>query len=106
MKNIKEIVKEPLSAYTGSERTYALVAQQIEKKYGKKELEFYDPFRNCLTSARWLSLGYRVKPGEKALVSNTVIEEEKKDENGKSTKKRIPRKVFLFYYKQVEKITA
>lgn len=100
MKNVKEI----LSTYTGSEKTYALVAQQIEKKYGKKEVENYDPYRNTLTFSRWLSLGYRVKPGEKALVSNTVVEE--KDEDGQPTKKRIPRKVFLFYYKQVEKVTA
>lgn len=104
MKNIKEAISEPLSAYTGSEKTYAIVADQIEKKYGKKELEFYDPYRNTLTFSRWLSLGYRVKPGEKALVSNTVIEE--KDKDGQPTKKRISRKVFLFYYKQVEKITA
>ena len=100
MKNIKEV----LSTYTGSEKTYALVAQQIEKKYGKEEVENYDAYRNCLTFARWLSLGYRVKPGEKALISNTVVEE--KDADGNSTKKSIPRKVFLFYYKQVEKVTA
>lgn len=103
MKNIKEIVKEPLSAYTGSPKTYDMVAQQIEKKYGKKEVENYDPYRNTLTFARWLSLGYRVKAGEKALVSTTVVTE--KDENGKPTK-RIPRKVFLFYEKQVEKINV
>lgn len=103
MKNIKEVLSEPLSNYSGSEKTYALVAEQIEKKWGKKEVENYDPYRNTLTFARWLSLGYRVKPGEKALVSNTVVEE--KDEDGQP-KKRIPRKVFLFYYKQVEKITA
>lgn len=104
MKNIKEVISEPLSAYTGSEKTYALVAQQIEKKWGKKEVANYDPYRNTLTFARWLSLGYRVKPGEKALVSNTVVEE--KDESGQPTKKRIPRKVFLFYEKQVEKING
>lgn len=104
MKNIKEVLFEPLSNYSGSEKTYALVAEQIEKKWGKKEVENYDPYRNTLTFARWLSLGYRVKPGEKALVSNTVVEE--KDEDGNLTKKRFPRKVFLFYYKQVEKVTA
>lgn len=100
MKNVKEV----LSTYTGSEKTFALVAGQIEKKWGKKEAENYDPYRNTLTFARWLSLGYRVKPGEKALISNTVVEE--KDEDGNPTKKRIPRKVYLFYYKQVEKVTS
>jgi len=97
-------VKEILSTYTGSERTYAIVAEQIERKWGKAEVENYDPYRNTLTFARWLSLGYRVKPGEKALISNTIVEE--KDEDGQPTKKRIPRKVFLFYYKQVEKVSA
>lgn len=101
MKHIKEAVKESLSAYTGSEKTYQIVADQIEKKYGKKELENYDPYRNTLTFARWLSLGYRVKKGEKAIVSSTVIEE--KDPSGKVVK-RVPRKVFLFYERQVEKI--
>lgn len=98
MKNIKEV----LSTYTGSEKTYAIVAEQIEKKWGKKELENYDPYRNCLTFSRWLTLGYRPKAGEKALISNTVVEE--KDEDGNPTKKRIPRKVHLFYIKQVQKI--
>lgn len=98
MKNVKEV----LSTYTGSEKNYALVAGQIEKRWGKKEVENYDPYRNCLVFAKWLALGYRVKPGEKALVSNTVVEE--KDEDGQPTKKRIPRKVFLFYEKQVEKM--
>ena len=103
MKNIKQAVAEPLSAYTGSPKTYDLVAQQIEKRWGRKEKELYDPYQNTLTFARWLSLGYRVKAGEKALVSTTVITE--KDEHGKPVKK-VPRKVFLFYYKQVEKISA
>lgn len=80
-----------------------MVAEQIEARWGKKEVSNYDPYTNTLTFTRWLSLGYRVKKGEKALVSTTVITE--KDESGKPIK-RIPRKVFLFYCKQVEKINV
>lgn len=97
MKNIKEA----LSTYTGSTKTYDVVAEQIRKRWGDREVKNYDPYTNALTFSRWMSLGYKVIPGEKALVSTTFIKED--DEDGKASK-RIPHKVFLFYYKQVEKV--
>lgn len=104
MKNIKEALKEsPVSAYTGSEKTFDLVSKQIKERWGETELKNYDPFHNMRTFRSWLSLGFRVRKGEKALKSISFSEE--KDVNG-NVIKRIPRAVFLFYYRQVEKIDA
>lgn len=101
MKTVQEVVNGPaISPYTGSESTYALVAKQIGARWGQDEVRKYDPYTNTLTFTRWLSLGYRVNKGEKALRSITFIEV--KDRHGKIIKK-YPRSVFLFYYKQVSK---
>jgi hypothetical protein len=105
MQSIQDIISgPPVSNYTGSEATRNMVAEQIKAKWGSSELKNYDPYKNtALTFAKWVSLGYRVKKGEKALRSITFLEV--KDANGNITK-RIKHKVFLFYYKQVEKIKA
>lgn len=102
MKNIQQVLKEsPASSYTGSSQTFDMVSNQIKARWGETELKNYDPFHNTRTFRSWLSLGFRVKKGEKALRSITFVEE--KDEQGNIIK-RIPRAVFLFYYKQVELI--
>lgn len=90
-----------ISGYTGSTTTYDMVAAEIEKRWGEDEVENYDAERNCLTFTKWLSLGYRVKKGQRAIRSITFIE--KKDTEGKVIKK-YRRVVCLFYYKQVEKL--
>ncbi len=90
----------PISGYTGSETTYDLVASEIKSRWGDDEVEKYDPHHNTLTFAKWLSLGYVVRKGERAIRSVTFVEV--KDNNGNIVK-RIKRNVFLFYYKQVEK---
>ncbi len=89
-----------ISGYTGSETTRDMVAAEIERRWGEDEVENYDPERSCLTFAKWLSLGFCVKKGEKSIRSITFIEQ--KDDKGKVIKK-IPRHVFLFYYLQVER---
>ena len=102
MKSIERIMNGPaISAYTGSETTYDMVAGEIRKRWGEGEVEKYDPYTNMLTFATWASLGFRVKKKEKAIRSITFIE--KKDENG-NVIARIKRTVCLFYYKQVEKV--
>jgi hypothetical protein len=104
MKTIQEAIDVPVvSPYTGSAMTYNMIVAQIKERYGDKEAKTYNPYTNALTFAKWVSLGYRIKPNEKALRSITFVEV--KDANGNITK-RIKHKVFLFYYKQVEKIKA
>jgi len=100
MKSIQEALKEsPVSPYTGSEQTFDLVSKQIVDRWGESELKNYDPFHNARTFRSWLSLGFRVRKGEKALKSISFVET--KDADGKVVKK-ICRPVFLFYYRQVE----
>ena len=99
MNSIHQVIHNPaVSAYTGSVATRANVLSQIEERFGKKAAKDYDPFTNCLTFAKWSSMGYRVKPGQKALKSITFVEV--KDEKGE-VKKKIPRTVYLFYHLQV-----
>lgn len=98
MKNIKEVMTDNISGYTGSKKTYDMVAKQIKERWGEKELENYDP-EQCLTFSKWLSIGFRVRKHERALKSITYIPI--KDADGKVIKK-IQRPVFLFYRKQVQ----
>ena len=51
-----------------------MIEQQIEARWGKSEVKNYDPFHSARTFNSWVKLGFRVKKGEKALRSVTVIE--------------------------------
>ncbi|HBV01728.1 MAG TPA: hypothetical protein DEF00_05120 [Candidatus Taylorbacteria bacterium] len=99
MNSISQVINDAsVSAYTGSPTTRESVRAQIVERFGKKAAMEYDPYTNCFTFAKWSSMGYRIKPGEKALRSVTYIE--MKDEKGEVIKK-IPRTVYLFYFLQV-----
>jgi hypothetical protein len=101
MQSIKEIMAGPaISGFTGSETTRDMVAAEIERRWGKNELKKYDAERNCLTFRKWLSLGYIVMKGQRAIRSVTYVKKEDAEGN---VLKTIPRSVFLFYYLQVEK---
>lgn len=92
--------QEVLSNYSGSQKTYENVANQIRERWGEKEVKNYDPYTNCLTFRQWSSLGYKVKKGEVSIKSITLTEE--KNATGEVIKKH-PRIVHLFYRKQVSK---
>lgn len=92
-----------LSNYKGSEVTRKKVEEQIRERFGEEAASAYDPLRNCLTFNLWIKAGYRVKKGEKAIHSVTIIE--KKDEQGKVVRK-YAKKVCLFFKSQVEPIDA
>ncbi|MDO8496240.1 MAG: hypothetical protein Q7S43_02185 [bacterium] len=100
LKSLKEIMSGPaISGYTGSKTTRDMVASEIERRWGKKEVEKYNADTNCLTFIKWASLGHRIIPGQKAIRSFIVVE--KKDKDGRIIK-RFKHTIFLFYYKQVE----
>ena len=101
MNSVKEVINFPLSSYKGSEVTREMVKEEIERRYGAEEIASYDPYKNARTFSSWLSLGFRVKNGEKAIKSFSIIEV--KDAEGLVTKK-IRRMVNLFYVKQVEPV--
>lgn len=103
MKSIKDILEESsiVSNYQGSEKTKKMVEEQIIKLYGSQELKNYNPYKNALTFASWIKLGYRPKKGSKALKSITLVE--RKDAQGNIISK-YPRTINLFYYRSVEPI--
>lgn len=99
MKNIKEIINTPVSEYTGSEVTRSIVEEQIRAKYGATELKNLDCYHNLRTFQSWSKLGWKIRPGEKAIRSITYVE--KRDPAG-NVIKRYKRPVFLFYYRQLQ----
>ncbi|MDO8571659.1 MAG: hypothetical protein Q7R79_03185 [bacterium] len=98
MKSINEVLEASPTNYRNSPHTFALVGDQIEKRFGLKARKEYDARTNCRTFASWSHLGYRVKAKERALQSITYVE--KKDEAGNIIEK-YPRKISLFYISQV-----
>ena len=99
MQNIKQVISEnELTTFRGSETTRALVEKQIVKRWGKEEAKNFDPYRSVRSFSSWLNLNFRVKKGEKALKSFTIVES--RDEKGNAMK--IKRTCSLFYYLQVE----
>ncbi|MDO8490243.1 MAG: ArdC-like ssDNA-binding domain-containing protein [bacterium] len=105
MQQTNEIISRemPKTPYKGSQKTYEDVKGQILERYGEEAAERYDPYMLCRTFRQWLKIGYRVKKGEKALTSTTIVE--KRDEKGEVIRK-YPKKISLFYETQVEKITS
>jgi len=99
MNSLKEIIDKQMTNYTGSERSRSMVEEQIRIKYGNAEVKNLDCYRNLRTFRSWLSLGYKVKKGEKCIKSVTFVEQT--DDEGNITKK-YKKPVSLFYYRQVE----
>jgi hypothetical protein len=103
MKSIKEILQGPeISSYMGSEKTRALVEDEIIRRWGQGELKNYDPLRSALTFKNWLQLGMVPKKGEKAIRSFIII----KAKDKKDPKKEVKRikSIYLFYYRQVQEL--
>ncbi len=96
---------QELAHWRGSLHTADAVREEIARRWGEEEAKNYDPTKNCFTFKTWLSKGYVVNKGEKAIRSMTLVEV--KDENaeeGKDTEtKRYPKTVYLFYIKQVKR---
>lgn len=103
MKSIQEILKGPeISNYSGSEKTRALVEEEIVRRWGKSELRNFDPLRSVLSFKNWVQLGMVPKKGEKAIRSFIITEMKDKKDPTKITK-RI-KSIYLFYYRQVQEL--
>lgn len=99
-KDVKE--PRPEAEWQGSQKTAQLVRAQIAERWGEEEAEKYHPQKNCFTFNTWRAKGYRVKKGEKAIRSFTLVTGEGEDgEDG--CVNRYPKNVCLFFYLQVEK---
>ena len=92
--------------YQGSLKNKEMVEFQIAKRWGKKEVEKYNPRKNCFTYLTWQKKGYQIKKGEKALKSVTWIRKQViDDETNKVTRTfSFPKVINLFYKKQVKKV--
>lgn len=103
IQKIKDVLDGPeVSNYSGSEKTRALVEQEIVSRWGESELKNYDPLRSALTFKKWLALGFVPKKGETAIRSFITIE--KKDpKDPKKVMKKI-KSIYLFYYRQVTEL--
>ena len=93
---------QQISQWKGSLNTADTVRQEIAERWGEEEAENYNPLKNCFTFHTWLSLGYSVKKGEKAIRSYT-IKTVTVEENGKPVEKRYFKTCYLFYRLQVSK---
>ena len=94
-------MNEEVSIWKGSTRTAAMVAAEIQARWGADEVKNSDPQGNCFTLKRWNKEGYRVRKGEKAIRSVTWIHED--DETETETGRSYPKTVCLFYIRQVER---
>src|SRR5205809_7413795 len=98
-------MKYQFAHWKGSVNTADQVRKEIARRYGEEEAKNYNPQVNCFTLPTWNKLGFKVRTGEKAIRSMTIIEKEDKNaKEGEQTEKRTyPKTVYLFYIKQVEK---
>lgn len=96
--------------WQGSNRTAALVSEEISKRWGEEAAKQYNPRVNCFTLKTWNKKGYRVKKGEHGIksitylkVAKTLIEGEGAEaEEGKQTIESHPKVIYLFWKDQVE----
>lgn len=100
MQTIGEIITRSIvSPYRGSEKTYAMVKEQLRERYGAKCAEEFDPRVDAMPYVSWVAYGFRPRKGERSLKSITFIDST--DEKGEV--KKIRRTVNLFHKCQVEK---
>ena len=90
--------------WKGSQNTANTVRAEIAKRWGSAEAEQYNPLENCFTFKTWVAKGYRVKKGEKAIKSMTLVQKDATATDGEEPEKiTYPKTVYLYYIKQVEK---
>lgn len=99
MKSINTILRERKveSTWRGSEKTAENMRQQIRERFGEKAAKEYDPKIHVLSLRRWSEFGIRVRKGESALRTYTIIEDDK-DAEGKSFRRSLP----VFHYLQTD----
>ncbi|HEY4506306.1 MAG TPA: hypothetical protein VJJ24_02580 [Candidatus Paceibacterota bacterium] len=102
MKSVKQIMTESIvSPWRGSEKSEADVRKQIREKYGDECADEFQASTDAMPYRSWASYNFRVKRGERALKSITILEiRNEKDE----VVRKVKRTVNLFHRKQVEKI--
>ena len=98
MKQIKEHFTTP---WKGSEKNAEDVREQIRSRWGDELADEFDPSEDAAPFTFWASKNYRVRKGERALKSTTIIEVEDPEDEKKVRK--VLRVVNLFHRRQLEK---
>ncbi len=104
MKTINAILKERKveSTWRGSEKTAEQMRQQVKERFGDKAAKEYDAKRHVMSLRQWGRFGIKIKAGETALKTYTVIEND--DETGEA--KRVRRSIPVFHYLQTDLVTS
>lgn len=104
MKSINSILKERKveSTWRGSEKTAEQMREQIRAKFGDAVAKEYDAKRHVMSLRQWSRYGIKVRAGESALKTYTVIEND--DETGEAT--RVRRSIPVFHYLQTDLATS
>jgi hypothetical protein len=101
MKSINQVLKEKgvESPWRGSEKTAEQMREQIRERFGEKVAKTYDPKTHVMSLRHWSRFGVRIKPGESALRTYTLIENDQKEEG---EQKSIRRTIPVFHYLQTD----
>lgn len=104
MKSINSILVERKveSTWRGSEKTAEQMRQQVKERFGDKAAKEYDAKRHVMSLKQWGRFGIKIKAGETALKTYTVIEND--DETGEA--KRVRRSIPVFHYLQTDLATS
>jgi hypothetical protein len=90
------------TTYKGSVANFESVKNQIRSRWPGEEDKF-DASSNCATYKQWQKNNYYVIPGEKALKAMIIVE--KKDKATGKIIARYPKKISLFCWLQVKKMS-
>lgn len=104
MKSINKVLEERgvMSPWRGSEKTAEQMREQIRERFGDKVAESYDPAKHVMSLRHWGRFGVRVKPGESALRTYTLIESDTEEAGEQKT---VRRSIPVFHYLQTDLIT-
>ena len=103
MQKVKDAIDSSfLSPWRGSEVSEEAVRTQLRERYGDECADSFRASTDAMPFLSWASYGYKVRKGEHALKTFTVVEiKNDKDE----VIRKIRRNVNLFHKLQVEKVS-
>lgn len=101
MKSINKVLEERgvESPWRGSEKTAEQMREQIRERFGNEAAESYDPKRHVMSLKHWSRFGVKIKAGESALRTYTILENEDEEAGEPKT---IRRSIPVFHYLQTD----
>ncbi len=104
MKSINQILEERgvQSSWRGSEKTAAQMREQLREKFNDDVANSYDASRHVMSLRQWGRFGIKILPGENALHTYTLVENDSEEEGEHKT---VRRSVPVFHYLQTDLVT-